>query len=116
MKKFKTIALCSLLAFLVSACGEDVPIGSPPWKETDKHLNCQQLMLEMNDARFWNKLAHSKAEMGITDYLWPVGYIGRQSSASDAISATQGRIDNLNNIYGIKGCRNPYPGMNLPPR
>ena len=101
---------------LLTACGENVPKGAPPWKDTDKHLSCQQLLLEMNDAEFWNKVAQSKKEMDVSDFLWPPGYIGTRSSAQDAIAATNARLGNLQNIYGIKGCSNPYSGMNLPPR
>ena len=99
---------------LLSACGENVPTGSPAWKPTDKHLNCQQLLLEMNDAKFWNQVAQSKKRMDVSDFLWPVGYIGTRASADDAIAATNSRVSNLQGIYKIKGCGNPYPGMNMP--
>lgn len=110
MKIFYTL----LTLVLLSACGEKIPMGSPPWKDTDKHLTCQQLLLEMNDAKFWNQVAHNKKKMDVSDFLWPVGYIGTRASAEDAIEATNARIANLQNIYKIKGCGNPYPGMNMP--
>ena len=106
--------LLFLSVLILAACGERVPVGAPPWKETDKLLNCQQLLLEMNDAKYWNKVAHSKKSMGVTDFLWPVGYIGTRSSADDAIGITNARINNLRNIYRIKNCDAPYPGMNYP--
>lgn len=65
------------------------------WRETDKHLNCQQLMLEMNDAKYWYGIAANAGDM-------------------DAVSQTEARLANLQNIYQIKGCNNPYPGMNMP--
>ncbi len=111
----KTLLSLAAVLLLTSACGETVPSGGAPWKETDKHLNCQQLQLEMNDAQFWNQVAHSKESMGVSDFLWPPGYIGRRASAQDAIGTTNARLTNLRNIYGIKGCNNPYPNMNVPP-
>jgi hypothetical protein len=116
MGVMKKISYAILTLCLLAACGERIPTGSPAWKDTDKHLNCQQLLLEMNDAEFWNGVAHSKKRMGVTDFLWPPGYIGTRASAEDAIGATRARMENLRRIYEIKGCNNPYPGMNLPPQ
>lgn len=112
----KAIYTLLILTLLTACGGEQVHVSSPPWKETDKHLNCQQLLLEMNDAKFWNQVAHSKKKMDVSDFLWPVGYISTRASAEEAIEVTEARLGNLQNIYEIKGCRNPYPGMNMPPR
>lgn len=101
--------------FLLAACGEEVPKGPQAWQQTDKHLNCQQLKLELNDAQFWNDVAKSKMEMGATDVLLPVSYMRTRASAKEALQSTDGRIKNLQSIYEIKGCRNPYAGMMTPP-
>jgi hypothetical protein len=114
MVVMKHIALLTCL-LLISACsGRQSFTSSPPWKETDKHLTCDQLLLEMNDAKFWNTAARNNKEMGVTDVLLPISYLNTRSSADDAISATQARLANLNNIYQIKGCAKPYEDTPVP--
>ena len=99
---------------VLSACGDHVPTGGPDWKESDKLLTCQQLLLEMNDAKHWNRKAHAARQMGITDYLLPVSYLSTRMSANDAIATTAKRINRLQDIYQIKGCAQPYPGTDYP--
>lgn len=98
--------LCTTL--LLAACGEEAFVASPPWKETDKKLNCEQLELEMNDARYWQGVAQSKKQMGIKDILWLPGYFGTVKNADQAIGSTTQRLNYLGNIYKIKHCDNPY--------
>ncbi len=98
---------CLLFA---SACGGTESFtSSPPWKNTDKHLSCDQLLLEMNDARFWNSVAHRNKAVGVMDVVWPVGYIKTRASADEAIASTEDRLRHLNSVYKIKGCNRPYP-------
>jgi hypothetical protein len=111
MKKILTL---TLLLTLTACGGRDSYTSSPPWKETDKHLNCDQLLLEMNDAKFWNTSAQRNKSMGVMDVILPVSYLNTRSSADDAISSTQARLSNLNNIYQIKGCAKPYEDTPIP--
>jgi hypothetical protein len=97
-----------MVAVLLAACGDDVFVSSPAWKETDKKLNCQQLQLEMNDARYWQNVAISKKQLGIKDVLWLPGYYGRLSNANGALSVTSQRLQYLGNIFKIKNCDSPY--------
>lgn len=94
--------------------GEQSYVSSPPWKETDKHLNCDQLLLEMNDAKFWQTIAADNKRAGVMDVIWPVGYINQRASADEALAATSARLSHLGNIYSIKGCNQPYPNMQMP--
>lgn len=112
MKKTHFI-YCALL--ILTACsGRESYTSSPPWKETDKHLSCDQLLLEMNDAKFWNTAAHNNKDAGFTDFLLPISYLNSRASADEAIASTQARLANLNNIYQIKGCAKPYADTPIP--
>ncbi len=104
---------CALL--ILSGCsGRESYTSSPPWKETDKHLTCDQLLLEMNDAKFWNTAAINNKQAGFTDFLLPISYLNTRASADEAIAGTSARMANLNNIYQIKGCAKPYPETPVP--
>ena len=99
-------ALTLMLPLFVAACGgQQSYVSSPPWKETDKHLTCQQLQLEMNDAKFWNTIAEDNKKAGVMDFIWPVGYIDTRASASEAAASTGARMGHLDNIAEIKGCK-----------
>lgn len=103
------------LSLVVSACGgKESYTSSAPWKDTDKHLTCEQLQLEMNDAQFWNTIARDNQKGGITDYIWPPGYIATRSSAGEALAATDQRLSHLRNVYTIKGCNKPYADTPIP--
>ncbi len=105
MKKL-SLTLCLLL---LAACGgRESFTASQPWKQTDKHLSCDQLLLEMNDAKFWNQAARKNKEMGVMDAINPIGYMNTRKSADEAIAQTGERLRHLNNIYQIKGCSKPY--------
>jgi hypothetical protein len=93
---------------LLAACGEEAFVASAPWKETDKKLTCEQLQLEMNDARYWQGVAEGKKKMKVMDVLWLPGYFGTVQNANEAIGATTARLNYLGNIYKIKKCDNPY--------
>jgi hypothetical protein len=112
-KMIPLLSVCCVV--LVTACsGRESYTSSPPWKETDKHLSCNQLLLEMNDAKFWNTAARNNKEAGVGDVLLPISYMNTRSSADEAIASTQARLANLNNIYQIKGCAKPYEDTPIP--
>ena len=112
MKQILSLA-CALM-ILAGCSGRESYTSSAPWKETDKHLTCDQLLLEMNDAKFWNTAARNNKEAGFSDFLLPISYLNTRSSADDAIANTQARMANLNNIYQIKGCAKPYSDTPVP--
>jgi hypothetical protein len=112
-KNISLLSVCCVLA-LAACSGRESYTSSPPWKETDKHLNCDQLLLEMNDAKFWNTAARNNQQAGFTDFLLPLSYMNTRASADEAIASTQARLANLNNIYQIKGCAKPYEDTPIP--
>jgi hypothetical protein len=103
----KKLLICA--ALLLSACGVESEVSGPPIRETDKHLKCPELLLEMNDAKFYLAQAEKKKGLNVRNVAWPVGYPSTVSSANDAIAISQERIAYLSNIYKIKGCNDPYP-------
>jgi hypothetical protein len=108
-----TVSL-GLIINLAACSGKETPVASAPWKETDKYLTCDQLLLEMNDAKFWQGVAQRNKEFGVSDVVFPVSYANTRSSANEALSATTARLTNLNNIYQIKGCARPYADTPVP--
>lgn len=105
----KNIILLTTALMAITACsGRPSYTSSAPWKQTDKHLSCDQLLLEMNDAKFWNSAAHKNKGMGIGDVINPIGYMNSRSNANEAIDKTNGRLRHLNEVYRIKGCAKPY--------
>ncbi len=110
----KLTSLVALTMSLSSCGGKDSHVSSAPWKETDKHLTCDQLLLEMNDAKFWQGVAQRNKEFGVSDVIFPIAYMNTKSSADDAMAATSSRLTNLNNIYQIKGCAKPYADTPIP--
>ncbi|TAE33069.1 MAG: hypothetical protein EAZ74_04650 [Alphaproteobacteria bacterium] len=114
MMKNIMLSTCVCLALLTACGGRDSYTSSSPWKETDKHLSCDQLLLEMNDARHWSAEAQKNKSFGLGDALWPVGYIHTSNSADEALEQTGSRLQHLNNIYKIKGCAKPYGDTPVP--
>lgn len=104
----KQLIYISCLCLLAACGGRESYTSSQSWKQTDKHLSCDQLLLEMNDAKFWNQAARKNKRMGVSDAINPIGYMNTRKSADEAISQTQGRLQHLNNIFNIKGCSKPY--------
>lgn len=110
----QTLVLFGLCTLVAACSGRESYTSSAPWKETDKHLSCDQLLLEMNDAKFWNQAAANNRKMGFWDVVNPVGYMSTRDSADQAIGATQERLRYLNNVYEIKGCAKPYSDTPIP--
>jgi hypothetical protein len=107
----KHLLVLSLVLGLAACSGKQSYVASAPWKDTDKHLPCDKLLLEMNDAKFWMGVAERNKSFGVTDAVFPVSYINTKASADEAIAAASSRLSHLNNIYQIKGCNKPYADM-----
>ena len=96
--------LMSLSLLTLAACGTESNPGKAPMQRDDKNLNCQQLLLEINDAKFLRYQAEKNKGLSFKNIVWPVGYPQTYSSAAEAIAATDDRINYLSNIYRIKEC------------
>lgn len=96
-------------AFLLAACGTDSEPGKPALTKNDKFLTCDEILLEINDAKFLRDMAARNKGASFKNIVWPVGYVQTYSSAEEAIHNTNTRIAYLSNIYAIKRCDDPYP-------
>lgn len=98
--------LLSLLAlFVLTSCGsahESKKIKSMQRK--DKQLSCKEILLEMNEADFYRKMAHKNKGPKLTSMLMPLGYISTYMSAEEAIDAADARVSYLDQIYEIMRC------------
>ena len=105
----RVILVTALAASLLAACGTPSEKGAPPMRRNDKLLTCDELLLELNDARFLQKQAMENKGMNFKNIVWPVGYPATYQSAEEAIDQTGKRIEYLSNIYTIKKCDQGYP-------
>ncbi len=102
----KTIAL-GLVSLLIAACGggsEEKATKVKSLQKSDKNLSCREILLEMNEAQFYNKMAHKNRSVKLKNVLMPLGYISTYMDSEDAIGAAQARVEYLDKIYEIMHC------------
>ena len=104
----RKILVMSLLSVLVVACGGDDGEQKTPkvksLQKNDKNLSCREILLEMNEAQFYNKMAHKDRGVKLKNVLMPLGYISTYMDSEDAIGAAQARVEYLDKIYEIMHC------------
>lgn len=103
----KKIMVSCVLSVLVAACGssgETNAVKVKALQKKDKHLSCQEILLEMNEAQFYNRMAHKKRGVKLKNVLMPLGYISTYMDSEDAIGAAQARVEYLDRIYEIMRC------------
>jgi hypothetical protein len=103
----KTMILGSLL--IVAACGgseteESQVVKVKALQKNDKNLSCREILLEMNEAQFYDKMAHKSRGVKLKNVLMPLGYVSTYMNAEDAIGAAQARVEYLDKIYEIMHC------------
>ena len=103
---FKRIVIVSVLSMMVAACGsaEEKAVRVKALQRKDKRLSCQEILLEMNEAQFYNRMAHKKRGVKLKNVLMPLGYISTYMDSEEAIGAAQARIEYLDRIYEIMRC------------
>jgi len=96
----------SLLAILlaVTACGSEQSPQVQAMQKKDKQLTCKEVLLEMNEAQFYQKMAQKNKGPNLKNVLMPLGYISTYVSANDAIEAASARVEYLDKIYSIMDC------------
>lgn len=106
----KTLLISLLLVavtVLTTACGSDTEEKSVRVKslqKADKNLSCREILLEMNEAQFYNKMAHKNRGVKLKNVLMPLGYISTYMDSEEAIDAAQARVEYLDKIYEIMRC------------
>lgn len=106
----KTLIFCIVGAFTLTSCGNSSYNGSSsmslnsPIKNKDKHLSCQDLVLEMNETEYHARIAKDKKRFSFSSVFSPIAYINRYGNANDDLSNSQYRIEYLTRIYQIMDC------------
>lgn len=107
---FKKIIMLAVLSLAITACGSsdgEGKVGSvkvKPLQKNDKNLSCREILLEMNEAQFYQKMAHKNRGVKLKNMLMPLGYISTYMDSEDAIGAAQARVEYLDKIYEIMHC------------
>jgi hypothetical protein len=104
----KKILIISALSVLLVACsgeGEDEKSTKvKPLQKNDKNLSCREILLEMNEAEFYSKMAHNQRGVKLKSVLMPLGYISTYVDSGEAINAAKARVEYLDKIYEILHC------------
>lgn len=106
----KKIMLLGILSVSVVACGgggsenSNAAVKVKSLQKNDKNLSCREILLEMNEAQFYNKMAHKNRGVKLKNVLMPLGYISTYMDSEDAIGAAQARVEYLDRIYEIMHC------------
>lgn len=96
---------------LLAACSGVRSTAVVPIQSKDKQLTCREVLLEMNEAEEYKKAAENNKSPGARSFFAPLGYMYTLSSASEAIEASDKRINYLQDIYRISGCESGASGL-----
>ena len=99
----KKISLLLLLS-LITACESAPSSQVQAMQKKDKQLTCKEVLLEMNEAQFYQKMAQKNKSPNLKNILMPLGYISTYMSAEDAIQTASARVEYLDKIYNIMDC------------
>lgn len=102
VNKLKILTIAALIS--LPACSA---VRSPDITEvkiSDKHLSCQDILLEVNEAKFQRERAEANKGIGIRNIMSPLGYIPTYINAQESTSAADNRLAYLMKVYDIKGC------------
>jgi hypothetical protein len=114
VKQFTIIALIAASTML-SACEGDQPTKVTAMQNKDKVLNCDDILLEINESEFYRKEAEKSKSLGVKTVIAPIGYLDTYMNAGDAVAAADARISYLNRIYEIRKCsRDQQPSAYVP--
>jgi hypothetical protein len=97
-----------LIGSFVASCAskEDAAAALKTVQRKDKNLSCKEVLLEMNEADFYKKMALRNRGPKLKYILMPLGYISTYMEAEEAIAAAEARGAYLEKIYDIMHCAN----------
>lgn len=98
----RIVALLSI--FVIAACSGVRSASVVPVQAKDKQLTCRELLLEVNEAEQYKIAAEKNKDPGLRSFFAPLGYMYTQTSADEAITASQERIRYLQEVYQLSGC------------
>jgi len=104
---FKKILVNSIFLIVIACAGsgdEEKTVKVKSLQENDKNLSCREILLEMNEAQFYNKVAHRSRGIKFMSVLLPLGYISTYMDSEKTIQAAKDRVEYLDGIYQIIHC------------
>ncbi len=105
-RKYLSIVCFSTALLLLSACSGETSPQVQAMQRKDKQLSCKEVLLEMNEAQFYKKMAQKNKDPKLKTVLMPLGYISTYMGADEAIETASARVDYLDKIYDIMDCEN----------
>ncbi len=102
LKKTIFVIITSFILISCNNSTESTRIKS--LQKKDKRLSCKEVLLEINEANFYKKMAYRNKGPKLKNILMPLGYISTYMSADEAIGAAEARVDYLDQIYEIMKC------------
>lgn len=99
----KRASLFLLLAIL-AACECDELQNQEAISPQYKNLNCESILLHINEAEYHIRSLSRKRSIKISDTISPICYTSRYSDSSRQIDNLRTRIEYLNSTYNVKNC------------
>jgi hypothetical protein len=100
----KHAVLLSSLLLGLAACAGDTTPQIQAMQRKDKQLSCKEILLEMNEAQFYQKAALKNKGPKLKNILMPLGYISTYMDAQEASDAAIARVEYLDKVYNIMDC------------
>lgn len=101
----KKVSLLIAFSLLIVSCGSsENSTKVKTMQRKDKKLSCKEILLEMNEADFYRKMANKNRGPKLKSMLMPLGYISTYMDAEEAIGAADARVAYLDKIYEIMRC------------
>lgn len=115
LRKYLTIMYISAISMVLSACAGENSTQVQAMQRKDKQLSCKEVLLEMNEAQFYKKMAQKNKDPKLKTVLMPLGYISTYMGAEEAMETASARIDYLDKIYDIMDCEKNNAGFQQQP-
>lgn len=100
----KKTFIISILLFTMTACVCPSSFEVDTIQRGDKKLTCKDVVFEINEAEFYRKKARATQYTRVEYVLNPMCYPSSYMSGQKGISAADGRLEYLSNIYELLGC------------
>lgn len=111
VRKYSSIVCISAAFLVLSACSGEQSTQVQAMQRKDKQLSCKEVLLEMNEAQFYKKMALKNKDPQLKTVLMPLGYISTYMGAEEAASTASARIEYLDKIYDIMDCDKTNSGQ-----
>lgn len=104
IRKYSSLLYISTALLVLSACSGETSTQVQTMQRKDKQLSCKEVLLEMNEAQFYKKMAQKNKDPKLKTVLMPLGYISTYMGADEAVDTASARIEYLDKIYDIMDC------------